>query len=76
VLCPGDYDIYRVGNKAEGSQISGSFTGAAGLEVATLLNGWGARRLFPTPVSTAGEYYVVVFGSTPDATGNYTLNWR
>ena len=76
VLCPGDYDIYRVGNKAEGSQISGSFSGAAGLEVATLLNGWGARRLFPTPVSAAGEYYIVVFGSTPDATGNYTLNWR
>jgi hypothetical protein len=75
-LCPGDYDVYAVGRLTEGANIDGTFTAPAGLQVALLLNGWEAVRVFPSRISTTGEYYLVVYGSDPTSSGNYTLNWR
>jgi hypothetical protein len=73
-LCPGDYDYWRLGRLEAGGNLSGAFVpDNPDLEVRVLRNNWGGIRDFPTGISSGGEYWLVVYGRTPEATGAYTL---
>jgi len=79
VICPGDFDVFRLGELRSGGNINGSFevnAGAGELEARVLYRGWGAPRDFPTGVSADGVYYLVVYGKTSQDGGGYTLTYR
>jgi len=77
VLCAGDIDIISLGEIREGATLDGSFTaqGGADIDAWLLYEGWSARRDFPSAISATGDYYIAVFGGTPQASGRYSLSY-
>lgn len=85
-LCPGDLDVYYVGEYDVGGAISVtvSFDAAAmNLDAflfrdsmagfAQLAKTDSSPEVLPTGISRAGAYYVVVLGRSPVDTGSYTI---
>lgn len=86
-ICPGDMDIIDIGNLADGQSYEGTLTVAAGLTDIDFFvvrdslrsvfhDGIGddPRTTFTSNVSSAGHYYVVIFGRDPTVTGAYTYS--
>jgi hypothetical protein len=72
-LCPGDYEVFSLGELAAGSLVSGLATLPANVDVALFKANWRVRRDFPTNISDPGFYYLVVYGQTPYASGNWSV---
>ncbi len=86
VLCPGDYDVYDLGELSSGDFVSASLatSGAGNLDGRILHDGWsglvqeqrtdGAGETFANNISRAGRHYLVIYGSSALDGGAYTLS--
>ena len=82
-LCPGDMDILDAGTLTVGQTYTGTLTTTVpGIEFFVVRDSLrsvfhdgiadGEVTEFSSNVSTAGHYYVVVFGSDPNVSGSYS----
>ncbi len=88
-LCPGDFDVISVGRLADGQQFSATFEyddRAGNLDFVMLRGSWrslfhdgesdDARVEFSTNVSTAGNYFIVVYGRSAHETADYSFSFE
>lgn len=84
-LCPGDYDVLEVGSLADGATYSADFTASnaaigflvvRGVLGSVFHDGFtdDTETSFSSNVSTAGNYFVVIYSRDPTATGTYTYS--
>ena len=86
-LCPGDYDIYRVGNLSAGSHLTAELSHDSGinLDARMLRDGWiglvqeghtdGSTERFDNGISADGVYYFAVYGRTAQDAGAYRFSY-
>ena len=82
VICPGDVDVIAAGRIGAGSVYRGTLQAPAGIDfivvrdtLRSLFHDGTADTLetaFSSNVSTAGEYFIVVYGRDASTTGAYT----
>ncbi len=84
-ICPGDIDVIDIGTLAAGQNYEGTLTVAAGLtdidffvvrdSLRSVFHDGiedGTTTTFSSNVSSAGHYYVVIFGRDSSVTGGYS----
>ncbi|MFT4705672.1 MAG: hypothetical protein ACI81R_003383 [Bradymonadia bacterium] len=83
-LCPGDYDVYDLGDIAGGGNMGVRLVAPAGVGYLVMKDGWGATRFnsfgaagsndTSFAISDSGRYYLIVLGADPLDAGDYSLS--
>ena len=86
-ICPGDYDVYRVGHLSAGSHLTANLTHGPdmNLDGRMLRDGWiglvqeahgdGTTERFDNGISSDGVYYFVIYGRTARDEGPYRFRY-
>jgi len=88
VLCPGDYDVFELGELSAGDHVDATLSHdlSINLDGRLLRDSWiglaqeqrndGATERFNNDISADGTYYLVIYGRTASDSGAYTLRWE